>query len=210
MPSRASINSTFTNTANKSSVSKFSATIPKTVANTVVKAYKPIVYSGMIIATASVIFPQETLYQFLLTTKTWQSHSQINLETRQFSTSTHQQSELIKQHNKLAHYDIKTSSQMVFLPNNRYQKVTLINYTNPNLKSSQFEYLESGSWSISGKYIEANPNNIIDSSLSNQIIKIMQRNNLLNIKAKQTYRMYFNGISNATLINLSFRPSVFH
>ncbi|MDO6496779.1 regulatory protein ToxS [Photobacterium sanguinicancri] len=177
---------------------------------------KPVLLSGVIIAASVAFFPQEPLYQFLLTTKTWKSHTQVSLETRYLGQkpleddSDTQMNKLVKQQNKPTRYYINTSSQMVFLPNKQYQKATLVSYTSPSLKPSQFEYIESGSWSISGQYIEANPKNISDNSLNNQMVDLLQRNNLLDIKAKQTYHMNFDDIKKATINNLSFESREYH
>ncbi|MGR5077989.1 regulatory protein ToxS [Photobacterium swingsii] len=165
---------------------------------------KPILLSGIIIAASVAFFPQEPLYKFLLTARPWQSHTEASVETRHIANEQNQNTYAS------TYYYINTSSQMIFLPNKQYQKATLVTYTSPDVKPSQFEYLESGSWSISGQYIEVNPSNISDNSTSNQMVNLLQRNNILDIKAKQTYRMNFDSIKNATLNNLSFRTSEYY
>ncbi|MGF1786612.1 regulatory protein ToxS [Photobacterium swingsii] len=178
----------------------------------------PLAFSCVIVTASIVIFPQESLYQFLLTTKQWQSHNQSLLETRQQANhhdqqdtlQINQQSQLTKQHNALTRYHINTSSQMIFLPNKQYQKVTLVSYSSNNYKPNEFEYMETGTWSISGQYIEATPNNISDNSLSNNMVNLLQRNNLLDIKTKQTYHMSVSFMKKPILKNLSFMPREFY
>lgn len=193
-----------------------------TVKKVMAQKSTPLAFSCVIITASIVIFPQESLYQFLLTTKQWQSHTQSFLETRQPSTrheqqdtqkinqKSAQQNKLTKQHNEPTRYHINTASQMVFLPNKQYQKVTVVSYSSNNQKPNEFEYMETGTWSVSGQYIEANPSNISDNSLNNDIVNLLQRNNLLEIKTKQTYHMSVSLLKKPILKNLSFMPRAFY
>ncbi|OAN17860.1 hypothetical protein A3K86_02785 [Photobacterium jeanii] len=186
-------------------------TTKTTIKDQIVSAIKPLAISSMVIGACYAFFPQELINRQILTSKTWQATTYNRIETVMAPNKVNQE-QARKEANKpvLASsiiYDVYKSSQMVFLPNNQYQKVTLITMTSKKAKSIYFRYSETGNWQISGNYIEAKPTNVGDDSFDSEVIDILQQHDLIALNTKQTYRLNYKSIDSVSLNDLAFKKT---